>query len=218
MDKNEVTIGQYAEFLDALSQDKAKAHQYDNPEQPKGKKSHEPDGWADYLNAARTAGFFNSQPININCPVARVDWWDAYAYAKWRGNRLPTEEEWERAARGMDGRKYPWGNDRRPDAANLGADYDEKGRGGRTDGFNFWAPVDTFSSDKSPFGVYGMAGNVAEWTSSWTADNRFPIIKGGSFAAKIAPVDSRIENHDPNKGDEWLGFRTISHSAPPDAE
>jgi formylglycine-generating enzyme required for sulfatase activity/CheY-like chemotaxis protein len=223
MDKNEVTIGQYTEFLDALAIDKANARQYDHPDQPKNKKSHQPDGWADYLNAARTAGFFNSQPININCPVARVDWWDAYAYAKWRGNRLPTEEEWERAARGVDGRKYPWGNDPRPAAANLGADYDEKGRGGRTDGFNFWAPVDKMPLDVTAEGVVGLAGNVEEWTGSSGThpdypDLQVPIIRGGSFASTSyddSLLSIRTFSQSPKDASYARGFRTVRESEPP---
>lgn len=189
MDKHEVTIGEYAEFLSALEKDKAQAHSYDHADQPKAKKGHEPEGWNLYYEAALSAGFFNSQPININCPVVRVDWWDAYAYAKWRGNRLPTEEEWERAGRGMDGRKYPWGNDPRPGAANLGSDYDEKGRGGKVDGFNFWAPVDKISQDVSAEGIVGLAGNVEEWTGTWSThpdypDLLVPLARGGASPAR----------------------------------
>jgi formylglycine-generating enzyme required for sulfatase activity len=223
MDRNEVTIGQYAEFLEALEADKSKAHAYDHPEQPKNKKSHEPDGWGDYLKAARTAGFFNSQPININCPVARVDWWDAYAYAQWRGNRLPTEEEWERAARGVDGRKYPWGNDRLPAAANLGSDYDANGRGGKTDGFNFWAPVDKMPQDITPEGVVGLAGNVEEWTGSWGIhpdypDLSVPIARGGSFAQTSADetlLSIRTFAQSPKDSSYARGFRTVRDTEPP---
>jgi formylglycine-generating enzyme required for sulfatase activity/CheY-like chemotaxis protein len=224
IDRNEVTIGQYAEFLEALEADKSKARAYDHPDQPKNKKSHEPDGWNDYLKAARTAGFFNSQPININCPVARVDWWDAFAYAKWRGNRLPTEEEWERAARGQDGRSYPWGNDRQLAAANLGTDYDAKGRGGKADGFNFWAPVDKMPLDVTPEGVVGLAGNVEEWTGSWGIhpdypDLLVPIARGGNFA--LAATDETLLSvrtfaQSPRDASYARGFRTVRDTEPPD--
>jgi formylglycine-generating enzyme required for sulfatase activity/CheY-like chemotaxis protein len=223
MDRTEITIGQYAEFLEALRADKSKASAYDHPDQPKEKKDHEPQGWDAYLEAARTAGLFNGQPININCPVARVDWWDAYAYAKWRGNRLPTEEEWERAARGTDGRKFPWGNDPRPDAANLGADYDERGRGGRIDGFNFWAAVDKMPLDLTPEGVVGLAGNVEEWTGGWAPhpdfpDLEVPIARGGSFAmAKPGDtlLSSRTFAQSPKDSSYTRGFRTVRDAEPP---
>ena len=222
MDKHEVTIGQYAAFLDALEADKAKARSYDHPDQPPGKKNHVPDGWSSYLQAALTAGNFNNQPININCPVARVDWWDAYAYAKWRGNRLPTEEEWERAARGQDGRIYPWGNDAQPNAANLGADYDEKGRGGKTDGFNFWAPVDRMPLDVTREGVVGLAGNVEEWTDTWGnhpdyPDLLVPIARGGNFAlpatAKVSTIRTFAQT--PKDASYARGFRTVRDTLPP---
>lgn len=222
MDKHEVTIGQYADFLDALEKDKAKAKSYDHPDQPPGKKNHVPEGWAAYLQAALTAGNFNNQPININCPVARVDWWDAYAYAKWRGNRLPTEEEWERAARGTDGRALPWGDEARPDAANLGADYDGKGLGGKTDGFNFWAPVDKMPLDVSLDGVVGLAGNVEEWTGSWSThpdypDLLVPTARGGNFALDSSSniLTIRTFAQTPKDSSYARGFRTVRDTEPP---
>jgi formylglycine-generating enzyme required for sulfatase activity len=222
IDKHEVTIGQYAEFLDALKKDEAKAASYDHPDQPKSKKNHQPDGWSAYLQAALTAGSFNGQPININCPVVRVDWWDAHAYAKWRGNRLPTEEEWERAARGTDGRSYPWGNEARPEAANLGGDYNSKGSGGKIDGFNFSAPVDKMPLDVTPEGVAGMAGNVEEWTGSWGTHPDFPdllvpIARGGSFEMALSgdALTLRTFSQSPKDASYARGFRTVRDSEPP---
>jgi formylglycine-generating enzyme required for sulfatase activity len=84
-------------------------------------------------------------------PVTGISWHDARAFAGWAGKRLPTEQEWERAARGPDGWKWPWGNIFERNRCNLGAGT---------------APVGSFSGDKSPFGVFDMAGNVQEWTSS----------------------------------------------------
>jgi formylglycine-generating enzyme required for sulfatase activity/CheY-like chemotaxis protein len=222
IDKYEVTIGQYAEFLDALAKDPAKAKQYDHPDQPAAKKDHLPDKWTDYLDAARTAGYFNNQPVNINCPIANVDWWDAWAYAKWRGHRLPTEEEWERAARGRDGRLHPWGNDAKPKAANLGSDYDPKGKGGATDGYNFWAPEDKMPEDVSEDGVVGLAGNVEEWTATQAnhpdyPDLPVPVVRGGNFALNRPEneLTLRIFADSPENATIARGFRTVSDTPRP---
>ncbi|WP_051945257.1 SUMF1/EgtB/PvdO family nonheme iron enzyme [Verrucomicrobium sp. BvORR106] len=221
MDTHEVTIGQYAMFLDALEKDSAAAKAYDHPDQPKAKKNHRPERWEAYLAAARTGGFFNNQPMDLNCPIVNVDWWDAFAFAKWRGHRLPSEEEWERGARGTDGRAFPWGTENRPASANLGTDYDPKGKGGDVDGYNYWAPVNKIVEDLSPEGIAGMAGNVEEWTSTWSThpdypDLLVPVVRGGHFAQKTPSnvLSSRTYAQSASEATLARGFRTVSDKAP----
>lgn len=229
IDEHEVTIADYKEFLDFLEANPAEAAKLAHPDMPEGK-SHVPLDWADnnqldppmpgyYTRAVRWKQFRDA-PLDVDSPVFNVDWYDAYAYAKWKGRRLPTEQEWEKAARGTDGRKYPWGNEDNPKLVNSGADQSsEPSKGGEIDGFKRWSPANRPEGDASPYGVRGMAGNVSEWTGSFApredgSGEMVPVIRGGNWFSGDHETTRRRMLFDPLQFQDSLGFRTASDQPP----
>jgi len=217
--KYEVTIGQYKRFLDAIA---IKGDgDYAHPQQPKDKdRSHTPRDWPQIL-AACQGGKYMGERLSFDCPVFNVDFYDAYAYARWAGGRLPTEEEWEKAARGIYGRAFPWGNNFDPKQANTGVDFDTA-QPGSVDGYAKWAPVSALPGDVSPYGVRGMGGNLAEWTNSWGLYKndpkiKVPVIRGGSYADKEVRNTHRRLNVLPKEARPDVGFRIVLDQPPASA-
>ena len=194
IDSVEVTIGQYAEFLAAVGL----SSEYDHPAQPPNK-GHSNPKWAALYNAAVSGRNFEGRHLTVNYPAVYVDWYDAWAYAEWKRRRLPTEEEWEKAARGTDGRRFPWGSEERRGAANV---YEG-------DAAKKWSEPTTYPLDKSVYGVYDMAGNVSEWTETIDSKSGQPVIRGGNFGNSSAEITRRVVNQVPTTQSDRIGFRTV---------
>ena len=119
----------------------------------------------------RKPKFWNNPNLNAqNQPVVGVNWEDAESYANWNGKRLPTDIEWEKAARGIDGRLYPWGNEYNTSFGN----FDDNGNmDGKSDGYALQtASIGSYPKGVSPFGIHDMAGNVWEWVIATIDENK----------------------------------------------
>jgi iron(II)-dependent oxidoreductase len=149
IDKYLVTNAQYARFIAATGH-------------------RPPSGWKDGKLPRGTELY----------PVTLVNWFDAKAYAKWKGKRLPTEAEWEKAARGTDGRRWPWGNEMDPARLNT---YYNVGSASN---------VNTYANGISPFGLYDMAGNVDEWVEDDFMPYEGTDATKEVFQGKIAKVQT----------------------------
>ena len=134
-------------------------------------------------------------------PLVGASWHEAGRYCEGMGKRLPTEQEWEKAARGTDGRRFPWGDIFDSSKANTGKRF-----GGMT-------PVDKFPEGRSPYGVYDLIGNIWEWTASEDGANK--VVRGGLwFDDAIGTKASYRNSFPPGKHLEYLGFRCAKDAEP----
>lgn len=148
IDRTEITNAMYAHFLNE------EGNQLENGET-----------WLDADDPAVRIHYRNGQwqalPTYADHPAVEVNWYGARAYCRWAGRRLPTEAEWEKAARGTDGRTYPWGE---PDPGVVKVSCQDANLAGC--GFDT-QPVDSYPNSASPYGVLNMSGNIAEWVQDW---------------------------------------------------
>lgn len=192
------------------------------------------DGDCDLPTYAR----FITDPKYDNHPVGYVKWFDAAAYCQWARGRLPTEAEWEKAARGIDGREYPWGNDPLTgDKANF-CDVNCSLNWAVTymdDGYETTSPVGSYPLGVSPYGAFDMAGNVEEWVADWydqdyysyspfenpqgPSDGIYRVYRGGSYY-KNASFSSNTflvwerGRFPPDLSYHFLGFRCVQSATP----
>ena len=230
IDKYEVTLGQYFKFLKAVNAAGTDAA-WRHPLQ-KGEKDHQPTDWADHVgdDGTTVAGIFSAiknhqayhkEYITLDYPVFNIDWFDAQAYAKWAGKRLPNEHEWEKAGRGAQGFIYPWGNTFSQNANTWvlppGTSMENEGPP------HTQMVVDESPLDKSPFGVFNMAGNVSEWTDDLVPSTRISsvkvaVIRGANFTTKSIDhemLTNRVTVFVPDSRFVWLGFRCAADQVPP---
>lgn len=181
--RGEVSVADYEAFLEVPDQ-----AQFRHPDQPASKNDHQPDDWEAIWRAAVKGEEWQGRPMSLGCPVVGIDWWDAYAYAQWKGGRLPTLAEWTAAAL----------------------------KDGAPDGIADWGKATDAGMDVTGAGLAGMAGNVREWTAQPEINPDTPlapkshVAAGASFLQPEEGIAARLWTADRSLRRADLGFRIIS--------
>ncbi|MFE0326750.1 SUMF1/EgtB/PvdO family nonheme iron enzyme [Streptomyces sp. NPDC058960] len=210
-DRHAVTVARYRRFLDALDADGTS--RWDHPDQP-AHITHRPS-----TDRLRRPDHYENPRYDAH-PAVCVSWWSAYAFAAFEGKRLPTALEWEAAARGADGRLFPWGDT--PDGTHVNCADSWVGRPVVT--YQAWyrdfagdtvrragvTPVTERPGNRSPFGILDMVGNCWEWTSTSLADPREAVICGGSYDNPMRAVQASSKSvYRKHGASNAVGFRCV---------
>jgi len=220
IDEYEVTNAEFKQFMDAGGYTTQAFWS------PAGWSQRQSSGWTQPLYW--TTGYYHSGPAWPGFPVVGVSWYEAEAYANFVGKRLPTEAEWEKAARGADERTYPWGSSIDGGRANYwasGDPYDNNSTPvGFYDGRLHPSPLFQTTDSPSPYGAYDMAGNVSEWVADWyqsdyysvspssnppgPVSGSYRVLRGGAYIFGAVELRSACRyNIAPYGRNYYLGFR-----------
>ena len=204
IDRYEVTAKDFAEFLNAHPDEAERYIELGNA-----------------VTIEKTDGPYRPRPGLENYPANRISWYGADAYCRWKSKRLPTEAEWEKAARGTDARTFPWGE------TFPHNDFVTFRRKFTKYGFDALKPVDALPGGRSPYGLHHMAGNVWEWTADWYSDTYYEdspnhdpqgpesgtsrVLRGGNWYFKAYYMRTTYRfNERPEVFKVWQGFRCAS--------
>ena len=206
IDKYEVTSAEFAGFLNAHPDDSERYIELGSA-----------------VTIEKHNGQYQPRPGLDRLPANRISWYGADAYCRWQGKRLPTEAEWEKAARGTDQRMFPWGNEwPTNDRVTFRRKFAQKK-------FAVMEPVDGLPEGKSPYGAHHMAGNVWEWVADWYAGDYYgesPLgnpqgpesgisktLRGGNWYYKAYYMRSTYRfNERPEVFKVWQGFRCARYA------
>jgi formylglycine-generating enzyme required for sulfatase activity len=207
IDRTEVTLGMFAKFLKERGNQTEAGMPWFNPD-------------VENAHIHFTGKSWKVDRGYLNHPVVAVSWYGARAYCTWAGRRLPTEAEWEKAARGTDGREYPWGEDVDCNLANL------RQCTGDT------RPVGSYPRAASPYGALDMAGNAAEWVADWYGSEYYRVsplndpagavsgeqrvVRGGSWGSSSWFLRTDYRGYErPTLRGGSIGFRCVYSLHPP---